>query len=187
MTATTMIPNNYNRPLQDCGKRCLTAMRRNIRRTILYILALIICIAAVAFAYFHFHPAMFSHPDFESAALSGTPQVEKEYGYSLLSVQEGYSISICGAPAVNENEVFFNITNPSDNSVWIRMEVLNANGEVIGSSGVLKQGQYLPSIELKEELEAGTSDISVRIIGYEPNTWQSRGNVNLQMVLGVNE
>lgn len=168
---------------QNVSAVCVTRRRRMARLAALYVLIIAGGVAAAVWAYHYFQPAVLTHPDFEAAAVSGAPQVDERYGYSTLQVDEEYSILLCGVPANDGQTVDFYLTNPEDNGVWFRAEVLNEGGDVIGSTGVLRQGEHLPSLTLTEPLSERETPVTLRIVAYEPNTWQSRGNVNLNLTL----
>ena len=98
----------------------------------------------------------------------------------------------CGSPHFEVNNEkskkctdcgFVYYFNPSSATVAL---ILNEKKEVIGSTGVLRQGEYLPSITLTEPLTERETSVTVRIVAYEPDTWQSRGNVNLNLTLYLN-
>jgi hypothetical protein len=129
---------------------------------------------------------MFSRPDFDSSAQTGEPEVEEKYGYATLEIEDGYVVKVCGVPANDGQDVNFYLTNASDNTVWLRGEVLDENNRVLGSSGVIKPGEYLTSITMDEPLEDDTAQVKLRVIAYEPDTWQSRGNVSLQTTIYKN-
>ena len=117
---------------QNVKEGCGTRGRRNIRLTALHLLIVALGVAAAVWAYHAFQPVMFTHPDFDPAAVSGTPQVEEKYGYSTLTVDEEYAVRLCGAPANDGQTVDLFLTNPADNGVWFRAEVLDGDGEVLG-------------------------------------------------------
>ena len=162
---------------------CRTRRKRVRNITLLYLLIISLGIAAALGAFFYFQPAVLTHPDFDSSAVSGTPQVDERFGYSTLQITDGYAVSLCGMPANDGQTIELNLTNPADNTVWFRAEVLDAAGEVIGASGVLRQGTWLPSLTLKRPLEEPETQVTIHIVAYDPDTWQSRGNVNLNMTL----
>ena len=171
---------------QNISQVCTTHRRRTARLAALYLLIAAFGVAAAVWAYHYFQPAVLTHPDFDAAAVSGTPQVDERYGYSTLQVDEEYAVVLCGVPANDGQTVDFWLTNPEDNGVWFRAEVLSETGALIGSTGVLRQGEYLPSIALTEPLTERETPVTVRIIAYEPDTWQSRGNINLDLTLYLN-
>ena len=115
--------------------------------------------------------------------MAGEPVVDERYGYSTLTVDEEYAVQLCGVPANDGQTVEWNLTNPADNGVWFRAEVLDEGGETLASTGVLRQGEYLPSVTLSRPLTDRETPVTVRIVAYEPDTWQSRGNVNLNLTI----
>lgn len=186
MTTQTNLQKTADLQLQNASTVCVTRRRRTGKLAVLYLLIVAFGVAAAVWAYYHFKPAVFTHPDFDAAAVSGAPQVDQRYGYSTLQVEEGYSVMLCGVPANDGSTVEFFLTNPEDNKVWLRAEVRGEDGELIGSTGVLRQGEYLPSITLTQPLTQRETLVTVRIVAYEPDTWQSRGNVNLNLTLYLN-
>ena len=169
--------------LQDVRPTSRTRRRRTGKLILLYLLIIAAGVTAAVWAYVHFQPAVLTHPDVDAAAVSGTPEVAPEYGYSTLTVEEDYQVLLCGVPANDGQTVDFYLTNPQDNGVWFRAEVLDADGNLLASTGVLRPGEYLPSITLSDPLTERETAVTVRIVAYEPDTWRSRGNVNLNLSL----
>lgn len=169
--------------LQNVRRSSRTRRKRTWSLIALYLLIAALGVAAAVWAYHHFQPAVLTHPDFEAAAVSGTPEVGPEYGYSELTVDENYRVKLCGVPANDGQTVDLYLTNPSDNGVWFRAEVLSSGGDVLASTGVLRPGEYLPSVTLSDPLTEQETAVTVRIVAYEPDTWRSRGNVNLNLIL----
>ncbi len=58
------------------------------------------------------------------------------------------------------------------------MKVEGENGKLLGETGLIKPGEYVKSVKLNESPEAG-SDIRLRIVAYEPETYYSAGSVVL--------
>lgn len=169
--------------LQSAGGACMTRRRRTAKLAALYAAIVLLGTVAALVSYKAFRPTALTHPDFEEAAVVGAPQVDERYGYSTLQVAEGYDVMLCGVPANDGQTVELNLTNPSSNTVWFRAEVLDDEGDVIAETGVLRQGEYLPSVTLAEPLAERETAVTVRVVAYEPDTWQSRGNVNLNLTL----
>ncbi len=179
MTVTT----NYTTQeltLQNRGNCCITAQRKILRIMVIYLITIALCFGITAIAYSVTRPTILDHPDFETNVTAGTPSIDKKYCFSTLSVQPDYQIQMCGIPAVKDNMLYLYVTNPKSNDVWFRVEVLDSEKNVIGTSGVLKTDEYLQYIKLDKALVKG-DEITVKVIGYTPNTWYSAGNVNLQI------
>ena len=169
--------------LQKIPHTCQTRKRRLRSIGLVYLCILMVGILAAVWSYYHFQPTALTHPDFDPNAVTGTPQVDEKYGYSTLTLEDSYLVCLCGVPANDGQTVEFYLTNPAESQVWFRAEILDEQGNQIGSTGVLRPGEYLPSITLTRPLTQRETPVTVRIVAYEPDTWQSRGNVNLNMTL----
>ena len=171
---------------QSVRTSCVTRRRRSAKLAVLYLVIIACGVAAAVWSYHHFKPVVLTHPDFDPAAVAGAPEVDERYGYSTLTVEEGYRVQLCGVPANDGQTVWFNLTNPADNEVWFRAEVRDEEGKILASTGVLRQGEYLPSLTLDSPLTQRETPVTIRIVAYEPDGWQSRGNVNLNLTLYLN-
>ena len=128
--------------------------------------------------------AEFTPPPFEQNAVSGTPEVPEELGYSS-PYQEGmaYRFSVCGNVTAENGEAVVYLTNAAENQVWLKVRILDENGEILGESGLVKPGEYVKSVALSTLPDAGTK-ISLKIMGYEPETYRSAGSVTLNTAMG---
>ena len=128
--------------------------------------------------------AEFTPPPFEQNAVSGTPEVSQELGYSS-PYREGmtYRFSVCGNVMTAGSEAVVYLTNPAENEVWIKLRVLDENRNVLGETGLIKPGEYVKSVALNTLPDAGTK-ISLKIMGYEPETYRSAGSVTLNTAIG---
>lgn len=128
--------------------------------------------------------AEFTPPPFEQNAVSGTPKVAQELGYSS-PYKEGmtYRFSVCGNVMTEGNEAVVYLTNPAENEVWMKLRVLDENRNVLGETGLIKPGEYVKSVALNTLPDAGTK-ISLKIMGYEPETYRSAGSVALNTAIG---
>ncbi len=178
MTATNN--NTIELTLQERGNHCITAQRKIIKIFVIYAIVLAVCIGMTTGIYYATRPTIMDHPDFESGVVSGVPEVGKEYAFSTLTISDEYQVQLCGVPKLDGKMLHLNLTNPKGNNVWFRAEVLNANGDIIGSTGVIKTNEYLPAIELAQVIDKDDK-ITVRIVGYTPHMWYSAGNVNLKI------
>ena len=70
------------------------------------------------------------------------------------------------------------LTNPAENNIWLKARLLDKDENILGESGLIKPGEYIQSIEL-DEIPKGTSSITLKIMAYAPDTYQSAGAIAL--------
>lgn len=126
----------------------------------------------------------FVPPAFDSAAVAGTPTVSDDLGY-MECYQDGMGFRFwaCGNVLLDGKNANVYLTNPEGNEVWLKVRILDANGNILGESGLLKPGEYVKSVELAKQLAAGTT-IKLKIMAYEPDTYYSAGSVVLNTTIG---
>lgn len=124
-------------------------------------------------------PAPFTPPPFDPAAVQGTPEVPEELGYHA-PYQEGmgYRFSVCGNVRMHGAQATVYLTNPKENNVWIKLRIMDANGNLLGETGLIKPGEYVKTVTVTQSLAVGTP-IKLKIMGYEPDTYYSAGGVTL--------
>lgn len=124
----------------------------------------------------------FVPPAFESTAAVGVPEVDEALGYSEL-YKDGmaYRVSVCGVPKIEGKTLTAYFTNTEGNEKYLKLRVLDEDGNILGETGLLKPGEYVKSVELTEELAAGTK-ITLKVMGYEPETYESAGSVSLNVI-----
>lgn len=126
----------------------------------------------------------FTAPEFDPNAIAGVPTVDEKLGWAVLDISEGYSVHVCGvlnADSTGSLPVWF--TSDADNTVWVKLRVLDEDGNVLGETGILKPGEYVERLQLKE----GTHSclVTLQVMGYEPETYYSAGSVGLATNLAV--
>ncbi len=127
----------------------------------------------------------FTPPPFEAAAVSGVPTVDENLGYSeIYRDGMGFSAWACGNVTMNGKNARVYFTNPDDNTVWLKVRIMDTAGNILGESGILKPGEYAEHVTLESELAAGTK-ISVKIMAYEAETYHSEGAVVLNTAIGT--
>ncbi len=126
----------------------------------------------------------FVPPAFEAAAVQGVPEVADGFGYSEL-YQEGmaYRVSVCGIPLIDKKDLTVYFTNTESNEKYLKLRVLDQDGNILGETGLLKPGEYVKNVELKKAISAGTK-IRLKVMGYEPETYESAGAVSLTVTVG---
>ena len=128
--------------------------------------------------------ADFVPPPFDKTAVTGVPEVPDDIGYSA-PYQEGmgYRFAACGNVRMNGTAATVFFTNPEGNEVWLKLRVLDADGNTLGETGLIKPGEYVKTVELTRALPAGTH-IKLKIMGYEPETYHSAGSAVLNTMTG---
>lgn len=119
----------------------------------------------------------FQPPDFDGNACRGEPQVPPELGWCELDAQV-YRVSVCGNLIPQGNSVDIWLTNPEENDVWLKLRVLDINGEILGETGLITPGQYIQRVFLDFVPETDTPVI-LKIMAYEPETYYSAGSISL--------
>lgn len=132
----------------------------------------------------HTNGTPFVPPAFEDAAVEGTPSVPDHLGYGRLYRDGmGFAVQMCGNVTLDGRAATVYLTNPIENHVWIKLRVFDADGNLLGESGLLKPGEYVRSIELTQPLASGTP-IKMKIMTYEPETYHSAGAITVNTAIG---
>lgn len=129
--------------------------------------------------------APFVPPAFDPSAVEGVPTVPEILDFQELDVQV-FSVGICGVIIPKENNIDVWLANPADNSVWIKLRVLNADGEIIGESGLVKPGEYVQTVALRSVPQPGSA-ITLKVMAYEPETYYSAGAVSFSTTVASGE
>ena len=116
----------------------------------------------------------FVPPEFDALAVAGVPDVS---GWQELDAQ-AYRVGICGVLVPNGNDMDVWLTNPKENQVWLKVRVLDSNGDILGESGLIRPGEYIQTINLQTVPGSG-STVILKIMAYEPETYYSAGSVTL--------
>lgn len=71
------------------------------------------------------------------------------------------------------------LTNPDTNTLWLKLRVLDQDGNTLGETGLLRPGEYVRWVEL-ENLPPAGSTVTLKLMAYEPDTYHSGGAASLQ-------
>lgn len=125
----------------------------------------------------------FVPPPFEPDAQTGMPAVPENLGYQELDSRL-FRVLLCGeiCPVGNAAEVWF--TSPAENEVWLKLRVLDAAGNILGQTGILRPGEYVRQVTLSAVPEAGTP-IVLKVMAYEPETYHAAGALTLNTVIAA--
>lgn len=123
----------------------------------------------------------FTPPPFEEKAVSGTPDVPEESGWQELDAQV-FRVSVCGAVVLEGSQADVWLTNPQDNTVWLKLRILDEEGKVLGETGLIRPGEYVQSVTF-DRVPASGAEISMKVMAYEPETYHSSGAVTLNTTI----
>lgn len=158
-----------------------------------FIVALCLTLAIASFS-FMVHTmgrttTVFAPPQFDESAAQGNPREAAELpaDWSVLDdVEMPFSVGISGLPQkTDDNALKVWFYNPEDNGSWLQLQILDADGQVLGSSGLLKPGSYVENISGSFEGMAKSSEVSMKVLGYEPNLYYSQGSFILRSQISL--
>lgn len=128
--------------------------------------------------------ADFTAPPFDDAAVSGTPEVPAELGWSRLQIRSGLEASVCGVLKAENGRVAVWFYNHSDSDSWMKLRLVDSRGNTLGETGLLKPGQYVQYLTLDTVPKKDTTVI-LKVMGYTPETYHSAGSLGLETTLQV--
>ena len=155
------------------------------KRRLIYILS-VLCVLSVAAMIFALvlgaEEMTFTPPPFDPAAQSGVPEVPDGLGYQTLDAGV-FRVALCGEIGTDGTDAVVYLTNPADNDVWLKVRILDGNGEILGQSGLVRPGEYVKNIGL-DLLPVPGTPIVLKVMAYEPETYHSRGAVSVNTHMG---
>lgn len=111
-------------------------------------------------------------PAFDSSAEKGVPKLDNVTDYKDFDAKN-YRFSLCAKPVLSDDKLEVYLTDPDDSGVLLKIRVLDENDDIIGESGLIGQGEYLPTVTIKRQV----SMAKLKIMAYEPETFYSAGGV----------
>lgn len=156
-----------------------------------FILLAVALVAAVLLAVLLLRPSApvqvvrgeFKAPEFDSAAVLGTPENCDFDRLGTLSLNADATVSLYVSPIVENGraQVFF--FSDDANTAWVRLRITDKKGNLLGQTGLLRPGEYVEYVALENAPQK--SDAFVRILTYEPETYYSLGSANLEIELDM--
>lgn len=146
----------------------------------------IVCIISICFMVFALcrtapknSNAEFVPPEFDVNAVKGIPEVPEEYGWSEI-YQDGmnFKVGISKKIINTENQAEVYLYNNEENSVWLKLRMLDEDGKILGESGLIKPGEYIRTIAFTESVYDGQK-IKMKIMSYQLETYYSEGSIIL--------
>ena len=156
--------------------------RRRLSGWRLFALAAAVCAVSLGAMAYALHrlsarEAAFVPPPFAEDAETGTPEVPEDLGWQELDA-EAFRFSVCGVFAPEDGHADVWLTDPADSAVWLKLRVLNEEGDTLGETGLIRPGEYVRSVAL-DVLPADGDPIILKVMAYEPETYYSAGVVSL--------
>lgn len=159
--------------------------------TLYQLIIIVLFVASAAFAV-HAHISATSNrnveiPPFESSVETGEPDVDPSLEYAQVN-GDGmpYTFHVCGVFTVDNDlhkaTVYF--ANDEDNDVLLKLEAYDDAGSLVGETGLVKPGEYVESVSLDTAFDNG-DNVELRVVGYEPDTYYSAGNVTLRTIVST--
>ena len=133
--------------------------------------------------------APFVPPEFDEGAVEGAPNItdpesneyRADYGFPYPEEYQErltFSTKLCGVVNIVDGKADIYFTNPEENTLWMKLRVFDEQGNVIAETGLIKPNQYLKTITFDTVPEDG-SDIKLKVMTYEPETYYSGGAVSM--------
>lgn len=124
----------------------------------------------------------FTPPEFDASAVQGTPSVPTELGwYEVYKEGMSFRASVCGEIILNDGAAKVYFTNPKGNNLWLKLRILNEDGEILAETGLIKPGEYVSEISFTT-LPASGERLVLKLMSYQPETYYSGGSVTLTTV-----
>ena len=123
----------------------------------------------------------FAPPPFDPEARAGMPEVPEDLSWQILDTGP-FRAGLCGILIPERNWIPVWFTNPSQNTVWLRLRLLDKQGQILGETGLLRPGEYLHSVAVDPLPPAGTP-VTLKVMAYEPETYHSAGAFTLRATI----
>ncbi len=173
---------------------CYTSVKRIVLFAI--IAALFLAAAVAAFVWLvSIEPAFF-----DENAVVGSPEQALPEGapYKLFKAEGVCDAALCELPEITDSkDLHLFLTNPENNSVYIRAEVYtvafvrDASGnvvdyyhdELLGKTGFIRPGEYVETLTLDDKLEESETYAMIKIATYNIDDGTSNGTFFVNTIL----
>lgn len=124
----------------------------------------------------------FTPPPFEAAAQTGMPTVEDSSWNKIFQSGMSFVAYMCGKVTMNGTGADLYFTNDKDNNAWLKLRIMDEKGNILAETGIIKPGEYLQTVQFTTVPTSGQK-LTMKIMGYEPETYHSIGAVTLNTVV----
>lgn len=125
--------------------------------------------------------AEFTPPPFDENACGGVPRVPDGLGWGELDARV-YRVGVCGLVTAREDRAEVWLTNPEENTVWLKLRLLDSSGEILGETGLIRPGEYVQTLQLAS-VPGDNEPVTLKIMAYQPETYYSEGVVALRTTI----
>lgn len=125
----------------------------------------------------------FTPPPFEAAAQTGLPTVDDPSWNKIFQSGMSFVAYMCGKVTVNNGAADVYFANDEGNNAWLKLRVMDEEGNILAETGLLKPGEYVKTVQFTTVPQNGQK-LTMKIMGYEPETYHSIGAVVLNTVAG---
>lgn len=164
-------------------KSVTASKRKNIIISIIIITVL--CGLLALWFYFNNYSKRYEKPKFESTYSEGKVDIDEKYGYSEMQISDEYKVGVCGAPSANVNGVDLYFSNLEENDVLLKCLLIDSDGNTVGESGLIKPNCYIKTVNFNSPKPVGNYNLTIRVLGFEPETYYSRGVVSLKTNINI--
>ena len=163
----------------------MTTLQKTVLSIMAVLLAVMIC-AAVYLAVF-WEPGSvrgeFVPPEFDASAQSGAPgTLDEALAYGTLELNKTAVVSMCANVTCENNAARMYFTSHEGNTGWLKIKLFDAEGNLLGQSGLVRPGEYIESVALTTVPKA-SGLVVAKILIYEPETYLSLGSAQAQIML----
>ncbi|MEG1578974.1 MAG: hypothetical protein RR336_09445 [Oscillospiraceae bacterium] len=154
-----------------------------VKKIIFPVLGVALAVVLAALCYRALHQP-YTPPPFEPTAVEGVPTPPDDMGYGEISAEGGFAFSIAGTMYQQEDSsLLIYFTNPEYSEANLQCEIKNEKGDILYKSGVIRPGEYVERLQPQTKLKNEATKIELNVYAFAPETWYSKGTINLQNVL----
>ncbi len=154
--------------------------------TIVVIFITVLLTATGLLYYFNSYSKQYNKPSFETEYTEGKVEIDDTYGYSEMQLSNEYRVGACGSPNADIDGVDVHFSNPEGNDVFLKCILIDSEGNTVGESGLIKPNSYVKRIKFNKQKAPGSYEMTMKILGFEPETYYSKGIVHLKTYVTIN-
>ncbi len=164
--------------------RSITMYKRTSTIVITIIVTLLFGIGATWF-YLDSYSKRYIKPSFDTSYTEGKVEVDEKYGYSEMQVAEEYKVGLCGEPRADSEGVDLYFSNPEGNNALLKCLLLDEDNNAVGESGLINPNSYIKTVKFNQTHPTGNYPLVIKVLGFEPETYYSKGVVNLKININI--